>query len=152
MKTKKNKNIIIFVGVALVVIAVSWFWFKKRKNDGVGSVLNTTLGNLPTTKAPNTSVKKLSLFRANNWPIGKSTKAIEVAYLQTWLNHDYQNNLNVDGIWGSKTDAAYRNLWPVNMAFYGKVNLSEDYYDFYIKLRENELRSWAMNNYNIQIE
>ncbi len=82
MTTKKK--IIIALIVIGVIALITWFIYSKKKTSPISE------------EAPVSA----------SFPLKMGSKGKEVEALQKYLNDKYSAGLEVDGIWGEKTDAA----------------------------------------------
>lgn len=147
----KKKKILVAAGIVVLILVLAYILLRNRTQAlDFGLTLGADTGSNAGPATDNR--RKLVLKRTNSWPLQLGSNSIEVAYLQIWLNRDYQQSLAVDGVWGPKTDQAFKDLWSVNMAFYGKTNLSKQYYDWYIYYQESALRNWLAQNTNIDLQ
>ena len=127
----KKSTFFIITAVIFVVIII-WL-FKPQK----------ILAKKVTTKSDNLKSKPRTLILDHtDFPLKKGSEGIEVLYLQAWLNKYYENELELDGIFGGRTWAAAKNASWVPFIINYDNDINEYLYLANVKPLEAELKQY----------
>ena len=128
-----KKKAFLIVGAMGAVGTALYFMFRKKPGTVVGSIIGEVQNKIspsssytaPTTTNVSSSNTSTKTVTSATFPLKKGSRGDEVKNLQTVLNVLYKDvigtQLVVDGIFGSKTEAALK-------AATGKTTISQDEY------------------------
>jgi len=141
MKLQKNTKLYLIIAAALVLIAALWYFFLRKSTTApeieiLGSGSSATPAKSDTLSLPKSS-----------YPLAKGSTGTQVLYFQAYLNKYENENLTLDGIWGSLTQAAFDryksksgNLGIFSLKF--ESGISESMYNSGIRPYESELKKY----------
>lgn len=121
----KNKKFWIIVAVVVVITIIVIVIAKRRKaklleQSGQSTSGGTTAGKMVVVKTPASAT----------FPLQYGSRGPEVVKLQMYLNYMNEKNamglipLNEDGIWGTKTDAAFKTIMRASSMNESTYNLT----------------------------
>lgn len=130
--TTKNKKILYFISALLLVGILVYLYVRYKSSVSVATVLSDT----------NTTNQNTTTVVASGFPLKYGSKGTRVKQVQVWINKQAEAMsiftkvpnapLSIDGVWGSKTEAAIKfinaygwkgltssySMYPVNESFY----------------------------------
>lgn len=118
---KKGSVFLIVVAVLVILSAVIYYALKTKKGTALTVGDNTNLGD------------NADPMIATSFPLKQGSRGDEVKLLQTYINTYFEGNLIADGVWGSKTQAAYEAFFNRVEFLSSKQLLMESEYAGYIK-------------------
>ncbi len=127
----KNKGTIITVSVCLaIIIAVAIYFFVIRKKKTTSTSGTTPSSGSSSSSTPPTVAPTAGLYTDSNYPLRQGSGGNRVKALQSGLNLTFASGLDIDGKFGSKTEAACRiclNTASITQADMGRLKIDDKY-------------------------
>lgn len=105
---KRNNKTIVWIVVGIGLAALLWYILSRKAKDTTGSGTGnggsgTGSGSSGTGSSPTVDPECAN----KGYIYHKGSRGEEVKFIQWHLNEDLGLNLDIDGIWGPKTQAAW---------------------------------------------